>query len=434
MASISTDRAGNRTIQFVGTDRKRRSIRLGKVSMKFAEKVCTAVEDLNAARLLNESPPERAVIWLKGIGDPLHARLAAVGLCEPRGGRASPTVMEFIDQFLASKPHLKTTTTRTFRVALNRLAEAVGPCKRLSTLTEADAAAMFAKLKDEGYSQAYRAKVVTIAKAMARAAVRRGLMTANPFDHLKAGSQANRERTQFIPGDVVRRLIDSLPDPEWRLAVALARWGGLRTPSELFALTWSHILWDRGRIVVPTPKLEHLPGREVRVIPMFKELLSHLNAAWEAAEPGAVYVVPRLREMSGNLSTQLRKYIERAGLEPWPRTWQNLRASRATELADAFPGHVASAWLGHTDEIADRHYRTVTDDHFDRAVRSGAESGAVVVQNAVQTGAAGTRQTGNETAEVKPGDRFGRLGSTSAAYCSDAQVGATGFEPVTSTV
>jgi hypothetical protein len=138
--------------------------------------------------------------------------------------------------------------------------------------------------------------------------------------------------------------------------------------------------------------------------------------------------------MSGNLSTRLRKYTQRAGLSPWPRTWQNLRASRATELADLFPGHVASDWLGHTDQIADRHYRTVTEEHFEKAIRSAADSGAGALQKAVQTGAAGTLQERNETAEVKAGDELCRPASTSAVYCTDNRVGATGFEPVTSTV
>lgn len=65
-----------------------------------------------------------------------------------------------------------------------------------------------------------------------------------------------------------------------------------------------------------------------------------------------------------NIRTQLRKYIVRAGLKPWPRTWQNLRASRFTELADKFAGQVAAQWLGHTNEIAEEAYLSVTEEHF----------------------------------------------------------------------
>ncbi len=68
----------------------------------------------------------------------------------------------------------------------------------------------------------------------------------------------------------------------------------------------------------------------------------------------------------------LHKIIRRAGFEPWPRAWNNLRASRATELAEEFPGPVAAAWLGHTEEIADAHYRQVLPDHFAKAVKKAA--------------------------------------------------------------
>jgi hypothetical protein len=46
--------------------------------------------------------------------------------------------------------------------------------------------------------------------------------------------------------------------------------------------------------------------------------------------------------------------IKRAGLSPWPpKLLQNLRASRAMELAREYPGHVAAKWLGHSNKIAD---------------------------------------------------------------------------------
>ena len=49
MASISKQPNGKKTVQFVGADGKRRSIRLGKVSVRDAEKFKSRVEDLLAA-------------------------------------------------------------------------------------------------------------------------------------------------------------------------------------------------------------------------------------------------------------------------------------------------------------------------------------------------------------------------------------------------
>ena len=89
--------------------------------------------------------------------------------------------------------------------------------------------------------------------------------------------------------------------------------------------------------------------------------------------------------------TEMRRAIERAGLVPWQRTFQNLRSSFVIDLHERFPSHVASRWAGHTDRTALAHYLDVLDSHFDRASgqKGGAQSGAVVVQNAVQPVASG---------------------------------------------
>ena len=70
-----------------------------------------------------------------------------------------------------------------------------------------------------------------------------------------------------------------------------------------------------------------------------------------------MWIFPSIRSAKKNLRTWLEKAILKAGLQPWPRLWQNFRATRATELADKYPSHVAAAWLGHTERIADGHYR-----------------------------------------------------------------------------
>jgi len=48
MASLSKDKNGNVTIQFVGADKRRRSIRLSKVNQKVANEVKLKVEHLSA--------------------------------------------------------------------------------------------------------------------------------------------------------------------------------------------------------------------------------------------------------------------------------------------------------------------------------------------------------------------------------------------------
>jgi hypothetical protein len=121
------------------------------------------------------------------------------------------------------------------------------------------------------------------------------------------------------------------------------------------------------------------------VIPLFPELLPYLEAVRDEVGPGIGVplsdpIITRYRDVNANLRTQLLRIIANAGIQPWPKLFQNLRASRATELAAEYPGYVAAAWLGHSTEVAQRHYWQVTDADFERATEA-----STVAQNAAQS-------------------------------------------------
>jgi integrase len=200
------------------------------------------------------------------------------------------------------------------------------------------------------------------ARQLFQAAVRHRLITRNPFAELKGVSVlANKSRDYFVTRDVADAVLEACQDNQWKLLFALSRYGGLRCPSEHLGLRWSDIDWERGRIVVRSPKTEHHEGKEHRVIPLFPELRPYLEAVRDEVGPGIAVpnsapIITRYRDVNANLRTQLLRIVAAAGLMPWPKLFQNLRASRATELAAAHPGHVAAAWLGHSTDVALRHY------------------------------------------------------------------------------
>jgi len=85
------------------------------------------------------------------------------------------------------------------------------------------------------------------------------------------------------------------------------------------------------------------------------------------------YLITRYRDSNANLRTQLTRIIRRAGLEPWPKLFQNLRSTRETELAETFPMHVVCCWIGNSEPVAAKHYRQVTDGHYEKAARNAAQ-------------------------------------------------------------
>ncbi len=64
------------------------------------------------------------------------------------------------------------------------------------------------------------------------------------------------------------------------------------------------------------------------------------------------FVISRYRESNTNLRTQFKRILTRAGVKPCTTLFQNLRASRATELVGEFPPYVAAEWLGHSTLVA----------------------------------------------------------------------------------
>src|SRR5262249_11380154 len=101
--------------------------------------------------------------------------------------------------------------------------------------------------------------------------VRADLIGKNPFEGIKAGSHNDEDRQRFVTVEERRKVLDACPDAQWRLLVALSRYGGLRCPSEHVALTWADVNWEKGKILVRSPKLERRRGGGKRWIPLFAE-------------------------------------------------------------------------------------------------------------------------------------------------------------------
>ena len=171
---------------------------------------------------------------------------------------------------------------------------------------------------------------------------RRSNRPAGIRNYLKAGEksrplQANKAREFFVTREMAAKVSEACPDTQWRLLFALSRFGGLRCPSEHLALRWCDVHWpvptaendkDRaGWIRITSSKTEHHEGKGERIIPMFDELKPYLDAAWdEATEREGEFVITRYRDANSNLRTQLERIIGKAGLESWPKLFQNFAA------------------------------------------------------------------------------------------------------------
>jgi integrase len=114
------------------------------------------------------------------------------------------------------------------------------------------------------------------AKQFFNAAVRRKLIPENPFSDLKSNVHGNPERFAFVSRDDIARVIAECPDAQWKRIFALSRFGGLRCPPEHLQLRWDDIDWTTNRILISSPKTAHHVGGELRVIPLFPDVRTHV--------------------------------------------------------------------------------------------------------------------------------------------------------------
>jgi integrase len=136
-------------------------------------------------------------------------------------------------------------------------------------------------------------------------AKRKGLVRANPFHHLKAGGEENATRQRFIERPTIDRAIEYAPDIQWKLIIALARYGGLRCPSEVLALTWADIDWAGGRFTVTSSKTKR-QGKAHRVVPLFPELRPLLEEASMQADKGLLHVITKYRQKKCQFTDPVR--------------------------------------------------------------------------------------------------------------------------------
>ncbi len=379
--------------QLKPSHRRRQSIALGEVDDDNAKVIQKHVEELVKAGDKREANATTTK-WCEYIAvadDQLYRALLRVGLVPERKQdqeaakakaerESSPnTLARFIDDYIKRRTDAKGSTKVCWGQTRRCLLEFFGATRPLDKITPSEVDDFRRWLKsDQKLAENTARRRCGMSKQFFRDALRRRLIVENPFADMKnCAVKGNPAKEYFVTRKEAAAVLAACPDTEWRLLFALSRFGGLRCPSEHLGLKWQDVDWERSRMTVHSPKTEHHEGHELRVVPIFPELRPYLEAAWEEAEEGAVYVIARYRDKNVNLRTQLLRIISKAGLKPWPKLFHNLRATRETELADQFPIKTVCEWIGNSPAIAAEHYLQVTEEHYQRAAttETGMQNG-----------------------------------------------------------
>jgi len=450
MASLGNDANGCRRILFYDAEGARKTIWLGKMSKRDVESIKFRVEGLLTAKITGALDRDLS-LWVAGLDAPsmdptLRGKLERAGLLVASELISATLLGLFIDSFLDGRADLKPSTMLVRNQVRALLCEHFGEDRDVTAITPGDADGFQQWLVRRKMAPATISKRVQVAKSYFRAMLRPEKITRNPFDGVRATAASNADRMQFLTVSEINAVIEKCPDHHWRCIVALARFGGLRTPSETRSLRWQDIDWATGRMVVTSPKREHHAEGHRRVVPIFPELRPFLEESFDLAPEGAVYVVnERFREAaqgpggwaSANLRTTFTKIVKRAGLNPWPKLFQNLRASRETELCERFPIQVVTSWLGNSPKVAMKHYLMTTEEHFARAVaddkpdadKQAAQNAPHQVPKVAQNAAPQAAAPRTHGDEESPANHVENVAFT--GLFMDTKVAETGLEPVT---
>lgn len=424
MATVYNQKGGRKIVEIIFGE-KRPRIRLGKCDTPTARLIGGRIEEIARRVQLGVALDSASTEWLKSLDRTIYDRLARWGLAPVRttiGGTVGDAFTAFFDTL-----DVKASTRTTMEQARAAFEAHFGKSRQLATISALEAE-KWAKAQKDSHAAATACKRIRVCKRVLASAVRWGMISENPLAAVSAGSMRNPKRLFYVDRATTDKLLAATADVELRALIALARFGAFRVPGEASALRWQDVNFETGRVVVTSSKTEGTDGAGSRVVPLFPELRKALQDAFDAAPAGSVYVLNRLRGTAKNNRTLLRRLIRRAGLAVWPRLWQNLRASRATELAAEYPRHVAASWCGHSEAVAAQHYHMARESDFARAI---AETPATkkAAQKAAHSDTRRTSQEGSSEGAEPSGMALEGQKRESRDESRDSAMTPWGFEP-----
>lgn len=349
------ERNGKRLLQWrMPGSPKRFWAGLGSTQAKAAEMIRVRLGDvLSELKAYGKLSPQSSG-WVATLGRSLKQKFAECGLIE-----AEKTVMQLCSEF-EEKTKRKDATNVAYGHTINNLCKCYGATTPASKV---DGRLFRPFLETQGLSRATINRRIGVARSIFKP-----LKDANPFTGTVGGSQRNSTRKHYVTA-ATAKMIASHADPELAAAIMLARFAGLRIPSEIAGMRQAHVMWDRNRLFVLSPKTEHHEGGASREVPLFPELHETLLTLCERSTSGLLF--PAQAEVS-NVALRRRFYrlLTRLGIAAWPRLFQNLRASWTTDVLRKYSAADESKWGGHRPDTAMEHYDMNTDEAFRTASQS----------------------------------------------------------------
>lgn len=240
-------------------------------------------------------------------------------------------------------------------------------------LIDEEAARAFAghcdrRIQNGELSVATRATYIKDARAIFNWAVNERIIAINPFaprSGIVRGSYVNRAKQFYVNKELTRAVLEACRNSdhplEWRALFALARFQGLRVPSETRALRWQDVDFSNRWLIIPSQKTKRYEGKDKRGMPIFTPTMTILQELRETRPRDQVFVFADLLPLQRREGhrTGLERILKRAGIPKWDRLFDNLRSSASTDVKQTYGDTAENRWIGHSKQVAEDHYYQV---------------------------------------------------------------------------
>jgi integrase len=355
---------------------RRIEIYLGMITKGRATAIDQKMIDLAAVVRHGIKPEQSVSDWLSACEPQFLNVLESHGLLRTwTRPTACPTVSQWMEKYLAQRTDLKPGTLKGWKTAKKYILPAFGDTP-MDVITIADAKQFARDILSHGLKPSTAKKHVERLKQVFDHAMDSERIKENPFSKVSINGARDEKDVVYVQLDVAKKVMEQMTCSEMRLILALSRWCGVRIPHEAMFLRWTDVDWDRKRF--RTDKETKTGERWIPMPPLVRELFEEL---YEIAPENQLFVFRRCRQSAATYwRTAMLKAIQAAGLVPWKKLFQNMRASCRTDFGTRYPDYVCNAWFGHSRRVAVEHYLMLTDDLWDQAsahpITPGAPHGA----------------------------------------------------------
>lgn len=366
--ATATVRNGRAEVRFYDHQGIQRRLALGKIPKRSAESAANHIQALIGAKIGGLSASTENVLWASQQRPRIIAYLANLGLIQkpeaiepiaPQPVKTVPTINAWFIRYIENRPGSQS-SKQVWHRARKKAIKYFGEDRPVNSITNGDAIDFFESMQRGKGKLAVSTsrKMIGVARQVFNRAVKAGYILQNPFldDELPI-SIPPREK-DYVDYPIIQSVLAVLNSAEWRAVIIFARFGGLRVQSELPLLKWSDIDEKESRFTVHSPKTKKT--RRVPLFPEIRQALDDLRPITGETE----YVLKSLREKSKNWRTPLKKMLIREGITPWVPLFNGLRSSAAIDIQRRFGVVASTEWVGHSAQVAMKHYLRTTPEDF----------------------------------------------------------------------